>query len=131
MSSGPVVITATNTVRRARRARKDDGSMTAGRSRTGSVVANLDSGAQPYFRLERTAVEATQQFSTTRNVAAPQTIKGLGLDADWYPAQQQLQTTDGVRLITITVAWHGVSQGRRRALAVAVARPYLRPKRSG
>jgi hypothetical protein len=95
-----------------------------------SVVANLDSSPQPYFRLERTAVEATQQFSVTRNVAAPQTIKGLGKDADWYPAEQQLQTTDGVRLITVTVTWHGVSQGRRRALAVAVARPYLRGRQS-
>lgn len=95
-----------------------------------SVVANLDSGPQPYFRLERTAVEATQQFSATRNIAAPQTIKGLGMDADWYPAEQQLQTTDGVRLITVTVTWHGVPQGRRRALAVAVARPYLRGRQS-
>jgi hypothetical protein len=95
-----------------------------------SVIANLDSSPQPYFRLERTAVEATQQFSTTRNIAAPQTIKGLGMDADWYPAQQQLQTTDGVRLITVTVTWHGVSQGRRRALAVAVARLYLRGPQS-
>lgn len=92
------------------------------------VVANVDSSPQPYFRLERTAVEQTQQFSTKRLIAAPQSVKGIGLDADWYPNVQQLQTTDGRVLMTLTVTWQGVPQARRRALAVAVARPYLRPK---
>ena len=91
------------------------------------VTANLDDGAQPYFRLERTAVEATQQFGTERLYAAPDQISGLGLDADWYPDANYVQTTDGVRLITVTVAWPGSSQEQRRALSAAIARRYLGP----
>jgi hypothetical protein len=97
--------------------------LTGGRRLT--VIANLDTGPQPYFRLERTSVEATQQFSVTRNIPAPEVISGLGLDADWYPEQRQIQTTDGITLITVTVNWAGVTQRRRRTVAEAVARAYL------
>ena len=89
------------------------------------VTANLDNGAQPYFRLERTAVEASQQFGTERLYAAPQLIFNLGLDADWYPDGNYVQTTDGVKLITVTVAWPGSSQAQRRALSVVIARRFL------
>ena len=93
------------------------------------VTANLDNGAQPYFRLERTAVEASQQFGTVRLYAAPQQIPGLGLDADWFPDGDYLETTDGVRLITVTIGWRGSSQAQRRGLAQAMARPFLeRPR---
>jgi hypothetical protein len=89
------------------------------------VTANLDNGAQPYFRLERTSVEASQQFGTERLYAAPDLIMGLGLDAYWYPDANYVQTTDGVRLITVTVGWPGSSQAQRRALSVAVARGFI------
>lgn len=91
------------------------------------VTANLDDGPQPYFRLERTAVEATQQFGTERLYAAPDQVSGLGLDADWYPDANYVETTDGVRLITVTVGWPGSSQAQRRALSIAVARRFLGP----
>jgi hypothetical protein len=90
------------------------------------LIANVDSGPQPYFVLERTAVEATQQFTATRMIAAPQDVSGLGLDADWFPAETQLMATDGHRLITVSVSWHGASQARKRVIAEAVTRPYLR-----
>src|SRR5438270_13423160 len=35
------------------------------------VTVNLDNGPQPFFRLERAAVEASQQFGTERLYAAP------------------------------------------------------------
>jgi hypothetical protein len=89
------------------------------------VTVNLDNGAQPYFRLERTSVEASQQFGTERLYAAPTLIMGLGLDAYWYPDPNYAQTTDGVRLITATISWPGSSQAHRQALAIAVARRFL------
>ncbi|HEY1593491.1 MAG TPA: hypothetical protein VGF81_16960 [Solirubrobacteraceae bacterium] len=89
------------------------------------VTVNLDNGPQPFFRLERTAVEATQQFGTERLYAAPDQVMGLGLDADWYPDSNYLETTDGRRLITATIAWPGSSQAQRRALSIAIARPFL------
>ena len=88
------------------------------------ITANIDTAPQPYFRLERTAEEAEQEFSTVR-LAMPQDITGLGLDADWYPGQQQLMTTDGTRLITVSVSWRKASHGRRQAIAEDVARTYL------
>ena len=89
------------------------------------VTVNLDNGPQPFFRLERTAVEASQQFGTERLYAAPELIMGLGLDADWFPDGNYVLTTDGVKLITVTVAWPGSSQAARRALSIAVARRFL------
>jgi hypothetical protein len=94
------------------------------------LIANVDSGPQPYFVLERTAVEATQQFTAKRMIAAPQDVSGLGLDADWFPAETQLMATDGHRLITVSVSWHGASQARKRAIAETLTRPYLRPRKN-
>lgn len=96
------------------------------------LIANIYDGPQPYFVLERTAVEATQQFTSKRMIAAPVSVTGLGLDADWFPAQKQLMSTDGKRLITVTVDWRGVPVARQRAVARAALAPYLGPKaRSG
>jgi len=89
------------------------------------VTVNVDTGAQAYFRLERTVVEASQVFSTVRLIAAPQQVPGIGLDADWFPAERQLMTTDGRRLLTVSVGWGGATESRRRALVEAVVRPYL------
>lgn len=96
----------------------------AGRVR---VTAILDSGPQPYFRLERTAVEATQVFGAVRVEPTPTPIAGLGIDAWWFPGERRVMTTDGTRLITVNVSWPGETQSRRRALAVALARAYLGP----
>jgi hypothetical protein len=90
------------------------------------TVANVDTGPQPYFRLERTEVEASQVFTPTRLTPAPESISGLGLEADWFPAYPQLMATDGSRLITVSVDWRSASQGRERTLAEAMARTYLR-----
>lgn len=87
----------------------------------------VDTGPQPYFRLERTAVEAQQVFSAQREAPAPVQIPGVGLDADWFPDQQQIMTTDGKQLITAAVSWRHSKQSDRRALAEAAARAYLGP----
>lgn len=89
------------------------------------VVANIDNAPQAFFRLERTAVEAAQNFTSPRVVASPQRIGGLGLDADWFPSSQQLMTSDGNRLISVAVSWRNASTARKQGLAEVVARPYL------
>jgi hypothetical protein len=95
------------------------------------VTANLDSAPQAYFRLERTAIEAGQQFGAVRTVAPPQAVTRLGLEADWFPTEAQLMTTDGVRLITVSVSSRGETPGHERALAEEVARTYLRHPKAG
>jgi hypothetical protein len=93
-----------------------------------SAVANVDTGPQPYFILERTAIEAAQVFTANRLYPAPIPIN-LGIEADWFPATRQLMVTDGVRLISVTIGWGGVAQLRRRRLAIAIGRTYLRAPR--
>jgi hypothetical protein len=91
------------------------------------VTVVVDSYPQPYQRLERAAVENGQQFGAVRLEAAPESVTGIGLDAWWFPTEQQLMTTEGRRLITVIVAWRGVRARRREALAEGVARHYLGP----
>jgi hypothetical protein len=90
-----------------------------------SIVVNVDTGPQPYFILERTAVEAAQQFATVRTTPLPVHVGGIGLDAFWFPVARQFLTTDGVRLVAVTVSVPGARQARLSALGKAVARPYL------
>jgi hypothetical protein len=90
------------------------------------LTANVDTAPSPYFRLERTAVEAGQMFTPTGVLPAPQTVGGLGLEAYWFPDRTQLMSTDGVRLVTVTVRWPRAHQARQRTLAVQVSKPYLR-----
>lgn len=89
------------------------------------AIANVDNGPQPYFRLERTALEASQTFGTPRLSPAPEAVFHLGLEADWFPAYPQLMATDGKVLITLAVTWNGAPQSRQRQLAVAMTRTYL------
>ena len=91
-----------------------------------TLLVNDNTGAQPYFVLERTAIEAGQVFTQSRMIAAPVAVTGLGIEADWFPAENQLMATDGVKLITVTVDWRRTSLARQRALAEAITRPYLK-----
>jgi hypothetical protein len=98
------------------------------RARRVVLIVNVDSSPQTFQRLERAVVEEAQQFSTTRDVPAPERVAGLGLDADWFPFEGQLLTADNRRLITVTVKWPGAAKKRARALSAAVARIYLNLK---
>jgi hypothetical protein len=96
-------------------------------ARTTAVVM-LDSAPQAYVRLEREVTEFGQNVDWTKVPprAYPRTIKQLGLDADWFPLQSRLLTTDGVRLVTIKL--HGaLDPAAKRALATRLARVYLGP----
>jgi hypothetical protein len=91
-----------------------------------SLNVDVDTGPQPYFVLERTIVEAAQPFTPTRLSPAPQAVMGLGLEASWFPNRDQLMSTDGLKLLTVTVAWPGASRNRQVAVATALSRPYLK-----
>lgn len=91
-----------------------------------SAMANIDNGPQPYFILERTAVETSQLFGPKRFVPAPTAMNNLGIEADWFPNLSQLMSTDGLRLITVTMHWPGAPLARRIALAEALSRTYLK-----
>lgn len=97
------------------------------RSGAVKVTVEVDSFPQPYFRLERTAIEAGQQFSGLRVEAVPQVVSGIGIEAFWFPTERKLSVTEGRRLITVLVVWSGFRAGRREALAIAIARRYLGP----
>ena len=96
---------------------------TRGRSAV-NVTVEVDVEPQAYAILERTIEEAAQIFPQ-RLFAAPQQVRGVGIDASWFPPQQHLLTTDAVRLVTATIGWPRVRRGRKVALAVVAARAYL------
>jgi hypothetical protein len=91
-----------------------------------SAIANLYDGPQPYFLLERQAVETAQLFGPKRTATPPIAILNLGIEADWFPDLGQLLSTDGLRLITVTMHWPGVRAARQIALAEALSRTYLK-----
>jgi hypothetical protein len=91
------------------------------------LIADISNAPSPYFVLERTAVEASQIFTPTALIKPPQNVTGLGLDADWFFEEQHLMTTDGRRLVTVTVTWPRAPTPRKIAIADAVARTYLGP----
>jgi hypothetical protein len=97
------------------------------RLRSGGVVrvtVEVDVEPQAYAVLERTIEEAAQIFPQ-RLFAAPAQVRGLGIDAAWFPPQQHLLTTDAVRLVTVTIGWGKTARARKVVLAVAAARAYL------
>jgi len=92
-----------------------------------TVISRLDSAPQPYTRLERLVVEYGQNVVHSGARSYPQSIKRLGLDADWLAAEDRMLTTDGVRLIDVKVRWPSASETARKALAMRLARVYLGP----
>jgi hypothetical protein len=94
-----------------------------GRLRLGVSVS---SEPQAYAVLERQAEEEAQIFGGKRITPAPSHVPHLGIDAYWFPQEEELLTTDGVHLITARfLSWPGVGQRRWPPLAAAAARPYL------
>jgi hypothetical protein len=94
------------------------------RGRRVVVTVEVDTEPSAYAVLERAIIEQAQIFPT-RTHPAPTHVGHLGLDASWFPEEQQLQTTDAVRLVIVTIDWRAVPTARKIALAVAAARPYL------
>ena len=94
-----------------------------------TAIARLDSAPQPYQRMEREQVEFWQNVEWSHEAAraAPRPVRHLGLDGYWFPVQNRLLTTDGVRLITIKVRAPSMGPSERKAAAIRLARTYLGP----
>jgi hypothetical protein len=93
------------------------------------VVAELDSAPQAYYRLDREVVEFSQNviWAHLGERAYPYPIGHLGLAADWFRSENQLLTSDGVRLITIVVSSLPADAGGGARVAASLARIYLGP----
>ncbi len=105
---------------------------TARRAPGGAVAVSVEWDSQPqaYYRLERGAVEYAQNviWDHLGEAAYPHDVPHLGRDADWYPAEHEVQTSDGVRLVSVTVgSFPGGARAGERA-AIALARTYLRTR---
>ncbi len=99
-----------------------------GHGHRAAVSLSVDGSPQPYGVLERRGEEQAQVLSTRRLQPAPIVILHLGLAAFWFPADQQLQTTDAVNLVTVSILHSpGASQRRRRTFSIALARRFLGP----
>jgi hypothetical protein len=94
-----------------------------------SVTVMLDSAPQAYTRMEREQVEFWQNVEWSHKAAraAPRPVGHLGLAGYWFPLQNRLLTTDGVRLITVKVRSPSMGPSERKAAAVGLARTYLGP----
>jgi hypothetical protein len=87
------------------------------------VTANVDNGPQAHFRLMRKVVEATQIFGPVpKGFRPPIGINGLGANASWFPALDQLMATNikGRYLLTVGVIWHRTTQAQKIAITRAV-----------
>lgn len=90
-----------------------------------TLGVEVDTEPSAYAVLERTIEEQAQGFPA-RTHPAPIDVPHVGLGASWFPEEQQLQTTDGARLVIVTLTDRALPLHRRIAVTVAVARTYLR-----
>ena len=87
------------------------------------LTANVDNGPQAHFRLMRKVVEATQIFGPVpKGFRPPIGIHGLGANASWFPALDQLMANNirGRYLLTVGVIWHRTTQAEKIAITRAV-----------
>jgi hypothetical protein len=97
------------------------------RSATITVDLHVDTLPRPLARLEREAVETTQNVLWSHSRAVPRPVANLGQASWWIPADSRLLASDGQRLVSVAVTWPGSRPTRRLALAEALARSYLGP----
>ena len=98
-------------------------------SRPLSVTVTIDSAPQAHFRLDKEVVEYGQTiiWSGQGSRPYPQYLAHLAMEADWLPVPRELLATDGVRIVSVTVArWPGASPASAERAAEKVVRLYLR-----
>jgi hypothetical protein len=96
-----------------------------------AVTVEIDSAPQAYYVFDKRVVEYSQTVVLFHKGerAYPRPIFGLGLGADWFAADDELLTTDGVRIVSVVVTSRPPHAKSREALAEVLARPYLGPLR--
>lgn len=85
------------------------------------VEVRVDSNPQAAVRFARAVVERDQvSVWAHRRRQAPRLVQGIGQGADWFPADAELLTTDGRRLVSVVVH-SALAPGARFRLGRAVA----------
>jgi hypothetical protein len=85
-----------------------------------------------HWRLMRKVVEAAQIFGPVpKGFRPPIGIHGLGANASWFPALDQLMANNlkGRYLLTVGVIWHGTKQAQKIAITRAVTVVYRNIRR--
>jgi hypothetical protein len=96
------------------------------------VDVAVDTNPQVLFRFDRAVVERGQNAVWSHKVSqAPRMLHRIGMGADWFPAERELLTTDGRRLISVTLVRTRLGEHARQRLARAVARATLAGRRDG
>lgn len=90
-----------------------------------NAVVGVDSGANALQRLKREIAPAGQPPSSGHAVSPPEPVTGVGLQAAWIPAHDQLIAADHRALVTVTVSWPHTREVQRVQLARALARVAL------
>jgi hypothetical protein len=91
------------------------------RSAEVTVKVQVDTNPQAETRFSRAVVERGQNAVWGHNqTKAPVLLHGLGAGADWFPADRELLTTDGKRLISVLLV-----RGGTLKLSRAIARATL------
>jgi hypothetical protein len=86
----------------------------------------VDANPQAEVRFGRAVVERDQNAVWSSAPArAPRLLQGIGRGADWFPADRELLTTDGRRLISVKLVRGPRPDRARLRLARAVARATL------
>ncbi|HEX3617826.1 MAG TPA: hypothetical protein VHU61_14900 [Solirubrobacteraceae bacterium] len=97
-----------------------------------SLTVNVDNGPQAHWRLMRKVVEAEQIFGPVpKGFRPPIGIHGLGDNASWFPALDQLMANNlrARYLLTVGVIWHGTTQAQKIAITRAVTLFYRHIRR--
>jgi hypothetical protein len=90
------------------------------------VEALVDTNPQAAVRFNRAVVERDQvAVWSGHHGHAPRLLQGIGQGADWFPDDRQLLTTDGRKLVSVTLVASSLSRAQELRLAEAVARSTL------
>ena len=90
------------------------------------VEALVDTNPQAAVRFSRAVVERDQvAVWSGHHGHAPRLLQGIGEGADWFPDDRQLLTTDGRKLVSVTLVASSLSRAQELRLAEAIARATL------
>jgi hypothetical protein len=90
----------------------------------------VDTNPQAAVRFDRAVVERDQvAVWSGHHGHAPRLLQGVGQGADWFPDDRLLLTTDGRKLVSVTLVRSSLSRAQALRLAEAVARSTLRGPR--
>ena len=90
-----------------------------------TVIANDELTQGAYFIVERTIDEASQIFGPHRFSPAPVQVLHVGLESSWFPEEQWMVSTDGYRVVTVSVDWAGAKQAQKIDVTSRVTLTYL------